>query len=173
MFRLVPYVVGIVILAFVGQVAYTYLRARRRARAAVAASAANGLAVVLQSEDPPPLPFALFQRGEDRKIRNRTWDPRNPSASVFDFRYSVTSGGHDDHSTRTYRQTCAVYALPFSAPAFALTHVGFVDTAGNGPGITDVVVGDARFDASYRVACRDQAFARGVLDQGVVDFLLQ
>ncbi len=173
MFGMLPYIVVIVVGALVTQFLYTYLRARRRARAAVAATAANGLVVVLHSEDPPSLPFALFQRGEDRKIRNRMWDPSNPSASVFDYRYSVTSGGHDDRSTHTYRQTCAAYSLPFSAPAFALTHVGFVERSGVDPGSTDLVVGDARFDATYRVACRDQNFVRGVLDRDFVAFMLR
>jgi len=164
------FVIAIVVVG--GQLAYRYLVTKQRSAATVAATAATGLAIAAESDDAPPLPFDLFHRGHGRRVRNRVWDPKDPNASVFDYQYTVTSGTGQNRSSRTHRQTCAVYSLSFSAPSLALWKQGFFDKVAVSFGGTDIVIGDAPFDELYRVKCQDEAFARAVLDQRFVSFLL-
>lgn len=156
-----------------GQLAYRQVALKRRAAAALAATAATGLAVTAETEDAPPLPFEMFNRGHGRRVRNRMWDPKDPTASVFDYEYTVRSGAGDNRSSRTYHHTCAVLAVPFSSPNLSLDKQGFFDRIAIGFGGSDVQIGHAEFDELYRVKCNDEAFARTLLDQRFVGFLLQ
>lgn len=162
----------LIIIVVGGQLAYRQVAARRRTAAALAATAATGLAVNTEVEDPPPLPFALFNRGHGRRVRNRMWDPKDPNASVFDYEFTVSSGTGSDSSSRTYHHTCAVYAVPFSSPNLGLSKQRFFDRIAVGFGGTDVQVGNPQFDELYRVQCKDDAFARALLDPQFVTFLL-
>lgn len=161
------------IVLVVAQLGYRQFVVKRRTTAAVAATAATGLAVSAEAEDAPPLPFELFNRGHGRRVRNRMWDPKDPNASVFDYQYTVSSGTGDNRSSRTYRQTCAVYAVPFASPGFVLSRQGFLDRIAVSFGGRDVQIGHPEFDERYRVKCQDEAFARAVLDPRFVDFLMR
>ncbi len=155
-----------------GQLGYRYLSLKRRAAAAVTATSAAGLHISTEVDEAPPLPFELFNRGSGRRVRNRAWDPNDPNASVFDYEYTVRSGSGNNNSSRTYRQTCAVFVVPFASPHLALSKQNFFDRIAIGFGGHDVVIGHPQFDERYRVRCQDEAFARRVLDPRVVQLLL-
>lgn len=161
------------ILVVGAQLGYRYFATKRRATAAVAATAAAGLHISPEVDEAPPLPFQLFTRGHGRRVRNRAWDPNDPNASVFDYEYTVRSGAGSDSSSRTYRQTVALYAVPFSSPNLSLSRQGFFDRIAVNFGGVDVRVGHPEFDERYRVKCQDEGFARTLLDQRFVDFLMR
>lgn len=155
------------------QLGYRYLAAKRRTTAAVAATSAAGLQISPDVDEVPPLPFQMFNRGHGRKVRNRAWDPNDPNASVFDYQYTVRSGAGNDSHSRTYRQTCALYAVPFSSPNLSLSRQGFFDRIAVSFGGADVRIGNPDFDERYRVKCQDEGFARMLLDPRFVDFLMR
>lgn len=162
-----PVVLAVIVVA--GGLLWKQFQHRLRASAAGAVTAQQGLRHRPGSSDAPSLPFRQFQNGMLHKIRNQMWSDDAPNASVFEHHWTRMGNGRTD----TFRTTCAVYPLPFIARSTTLSPQGWVADIAASFGAADIVIGQQEFDARYVVQSNDEVFARTLLDQRLVGFLLR
>jgi hypothetical protein len=125
------------------------------------------------------LPFALFGRGDGRKIQDVLRGERDGcTVHVFDYEYydetRSTDGNGMSHSSRSYTHfTCGMLTLRFAAPHLVLGQENLLTRLGRHVGIRDIELESNEFNQRYRVKCDDQRFAFSLIDARMMEWLLQ
>ncbi len=141
--------------------------ARQRARA-IALAAHYGFLIDASTKGPPPQRFDAFSAGHGQKVANQLWRPGS-SDSVFDYTYTTGSGKNQT----THKRTCALVALPFTAPHTKIATENFFTNLGQRLGIRDIETESVRFNDVYRINGDDERFAITLLDSSAIDWLLR
>lgn len=161
-------VVLLVLAALVSGGVYLWREQRRRRREHIlAVAAAHGLEVDVPAKKPPPLGFDLFGRGSSKRVSVHMWRAGEQD-STFQYEYTVKSGD----SSRTYRFTAALVALPFRAPHVVISTENWWTRTKRLVGLRDVEIESPEFNDRYHVRCDDERFAVTLLDPAMIAWML-
>lgn len=161
-------VVLLVVAALAGGGFFIYREIERRRRAAaIAYASARGFQVDVGPKAPPSLPFDLFDIGQGRRVSYQIWREGTHDTA---FQYRYTTGSGDDR--RTYKRSCALIAVPFTAPHLTIGPEGFWSSIGRMIGRRDIEVESPQFNQRYRVRCDDERFAITFLDPPMIAWML-
>jgi hypothetical protein len=159
------FVVFVLVVAAV--LVYQHRREQQRKAIAARVAAASGLVYIDDGSFATNYEFELFLKGRSRHSRY-VMRRRDFADSVFDYRYTTGSG----KNRRTWRFTCAIVAVPFSAPRLEIGPEGFWSGLGRLIGVRDVEIESPEFNDRYRVSCDDERFAVTLLDQRMITWML-
>jgi hypothetical protein len=176
-----------VILAVVGLFVFlAYVSHRQaKARAAAIAAVAGRLGWMFHGDikdhdfDDRHPQFGCFRRGHSRFAHNRlsgrirAFDTDLP-AEAGDYHYKITSGSGKNRSTRTYRFSYALVALPFGArlPSLRVRSENLFDKLAGAIGFEDIDFESAEFSRRHHVSSSDRRFAHALIDPRMIEFLL-
>ena len=166
---------------FFGWLSYKQAKARAAAIAAAAARLGwmfHGDIKDHDFDDRHPQ-FECFRRGHSRYAHNRlsgrirALDTELP-AEAGDYHYQITSGSGKNRSTRTYRFSYAMIALPFGArlPSLRVRSENFFDKLAGAIGFEDIDFESAEFSRRHHVSSSDRRFAHALIDPRMIEFLL-
>jgi hypothetical protein len=114
--------------------------------------------------------FQPFGVGYARRTDNVLVGERNGRTYyLFDYRYT-TGGGR---SSQTHCWGMAAVRVPFTFPGLDIRPEGFLDRIGQAIGFKDLQFGFEEFDRRYHVKAFDEGFARALIDQRMMEFLLR
>ncbi len=130
-------------------------------------AAQHGFNVDIADKPPPAQQFDLFGFGSSKRLSFQFWRTGEQD-SVFQYQYTTGSGKNKS----THLRTCALVALPFSAPHTKIGPEGFWSSIGKAIGQRDIEVESATFNDEYRVTGDDERFAIALLDQQMMAWLL-
>jgi hypothetical protein len=169
-------VVLIVVLAAAGGVAWMRYAARRR-RIAALFSIATRAGFEFSEQDPHDtvrLPFALFDKGDGRRVENVMWGVRDDVATrLFDYwYYDESSDGRGSRSRTYHRFTCALLTIAADCPTLHITREGLLTRLANAVGFKDVELEYDDFNRRFRVHCDDQKFAFSLLDGQMMEWMM-
>jgi hypothetical protein len=121
------------------------------------------------------LPFALFKRGDGRRVEHVMWGDRNGlPMRIFDYwYYDESSDGRGNRSRTYHRYTGAVLSIAADCPTLRIGHEGVMSRIGSALGFKDVELEYDDFNREYRVNCDDQKFAFSLLDGRMMEWLLR
>jgi hypothetical protein len=170
-------VVVVVGLAALGAIWWYRYQAQQK-RIAALAEVAQDLGFDFAVRDPHGMtgyPFALFSRGDGRRVEHVMWGERNAlPMRVFDYwYYDENSDGRGNRSRTYHRYTCAVLSIAADCPTLRIGHEGLASRIGSALGFKDVELEYDDFNRQYRVNCDDQKFAFSLLDGRMMEWLLR
>lgn len=123
--------------------------------------------------------FGCFGRGHSRYAHNCMAGRidafgRSLPAEAGDYHYQITSGSGKSRSTRTYRFSYLLVALPFGPglPALVVRPEGLFDKIAGAVGFEDIDFESAEFSRRYHVSSDDRRFAYNLIDPRMIEFLL-
>jgi hypothetical protein len=166
----------LLILGAVGAGIY-YSYKKRQARVAAVAALGRRLGLRFSIDDTErivSMPFALFARGDGRKVDLVLSGMHNDMPiDLFDFEYYVETRDSRGAVSRSYsRFTCALLRLPVACPHLRVGHEGFFSRIGNHLGLKDVEFEYDDFNRRFRVKCDDQKFAFSLFDGAMMQWML-
>jgi hypothetical protein len=135
---------------------------------AVALAKARGFEIEIAPKRPPSLEFDLFALDLTGSISFHTWR-RGSNDSAFDYSWWYGPPGHRGH----FLHSCAVIEMPLIAPHLVIADEAFWAGLGRKFGVRDdVEIESADFNDHFRVRCDDDTFAKTLLDQRMIDWML-
>jgi hypothetical protein len=164
------FVLGLIVVGGLAWLEHVNTRARNAAVLTFATE--RGLTFEVEdSESLDALGFALFDRGDGRRIRRvARGRHRDRTIRVFDFEYYVRSGRNN--SKQWYRYTVVMVTVPAAMPQLRLQHESITGRLANLVGFDDVELEWGEFNRKYRVLSHDQRFAFSLLDGRMMEWLM-
>lgn len=149
-----------------------------RARRVAALPAVAARAGLRYSEVDPlnsaAVPFALFRRGDGRRVQHVMWREAPGHPRVFEYGYYTL---HRNKRGDTYQRwrwcTCALVQHNGKWPELRVTRERLVDRAARGLGVQDIELESEEFNRTYVVQCEDAKFATDLLDPQMMEFILR
>lgn len=180
---LLPLIILIVIglFVFAAYVAHRQAKERAAALAAVAGRLGWGFHGDIKDRgfDDRHAHFECFRRGHSRFAHNRLSGriqalDTELAAEAGDYHYQITSGSGKNRSTRTYRFSFLLVALPFGAglPSLRVRPENLFDKFAGAIGFEDIDFESAEFSRRHHVSASDRRFAYALLDPRMIEFLL-
>jgi hypothetical protein len=169
--RLLPGV--LVLLLFVGGVAYVNYRFRRVSKERVRTGGEELLGLKREPVDPFGIlgyPLALFARTTDAAIDELAWGPWH-GLDVHVFAVSFRAPTLPDHPGRRASLSCAMTRVEASLPGIVVEPQIFLTLIERPPTAPALDVGDAAFHASTNVWCDDPDFGRELLHASMREWL--
>lgn len=153
--------------------AFQYLRNKRRNEEAIRVAAQRGYTVDVEKRNVPLDGFGLLDNGDSRYTTMRFSRTGSPN-SVFQFTYKEQSSNSDGgSSTKTYHHTCAMVTLPFKAPRTTIGREGLFSKLARAVGRRDIEVESERFNKRFKVKGDDERFAVTLLDGEAINWFLR
>lgn len=155
----------LVLVLFVGGVAYVNRRFRRAVKERSRMGAEELLGLKREPVDPFGIlgyPLALFTRASDTAIDDLAWGQWR-ALDVHVFAVSFRAPTLPEQSPRRTSFSCAMAGVEASLPAIVVEPQLFLTLIERPPVAPALRLGDASFDAAMNVWCGDQEFGRELL----------
>lgn len=162
----------IVLVGFVGGVAYVNYRLKAVVKTEARGDAIAILGLRRETHDPFGLlgyPFALFGRGPDPRVEDLVWGTwRGIDVRRFDVSFEHPLDGPQGERPRF---ACAIAPLGGSVPHLVVEPVTFVMRLASEVPMPQVATRSERLERAFSVRCEDPAFAAELFDEHMVDWL--
>jgi len=163
----------VVLVAFIGGVAWVNHVLKTRAKAEAKGDEAAILGLKRERQDPFGLlgyPLALFARGGDPAIEDLVWGTwRGLEVKRFDVSFEPIVAAPGAERSRF---ACALAPLGAKAPHLIVEPWTFVTRLASEVPMPQIVTGSERFDEALHVRCGDEAFVRALLDDAMARWLV-
>lgn len=119
------------------------------------------------------LPFALFRRGEGRKVENVLWGEwRGEECRAFDYWYYTESTDSKGNKSRTYhRFTCTLLEVDADFPALSIGRENVFTRLADGMGFRDIQFESPDFNRRFQVKAKDKRFAYELIDASLMQWM--
>lgn len=162
----------VVLVAFVGGVAYMNHLLKAQVKAEARGDAVAMLGLSRESEDPFGLlgyPLALFGRGPDPRVEDLVWGRwRGLDVRRFDVSFEHPLAGPQAERPRF---ACAIAPLGANVPHLVVEPITFVMRLASEAPAPQVATGFERLDGAFVVRCGDPEFVRDLIDEHMASWL--
>jgi len=162
----------VVLVAFVGGVAYMNHVLKTSAKAEARGDAVAVLGLRREDQDPFGLlgyPLALFSRGRDPRIEDLVWGAwRGLEVRRFDLSFEHPLAGAEAERPRF---ACALAPLDADVPHLVVEPLTFVVRLASEAPMAQVSTGSERLDRAFVVRCDEPGFAGDLVDEAMAAWL--
>lgn len=156
----------VVLVAFVGGVAYVNRMLKANVKAEARGDAVAILGLKREAQDPFGLlgyPLSLFGRGPDPRVEDLVWGRwRGLEVRRFDVSFENALGGPQAERTRF---ACAIAPLGGNVPHLVAEPVTFVMRLASEAPVPQVATGFEQLDRAFVVRCEDPSFVPELIDE--------